>query len=129
MDTVLCGTGEYEQAQPIGGEARSEASDALMLMRELGQERSRVVLEIAYGEVGRHGERLLRALGHYRGEPPYLTMHEALSGGFQEATLAALANTQAIAVLELALSHLFVADERTGGRVGALAMKLEGAGV
>ena len=148
MDTVLCGTGEYEQAQPIGGEARSEASDALALMRELGQERSRVVLEIAYGEVGRrverhhalpvamavwphtsHGKQLLRALGHYRGEPPYEAMHEALSGDFQLATRASLANTQAIAVLELALSHLFVADERTGGRVGALARKLEGAGV
>jgi hypothetical protein len=141
---VICGTGEYEQAQPVPGEARSEASDALALMRTLGQGRSRAVLEIAYGEVGRrverqldmpvamsvwphtaHGKRLLRALGHYRGEPPYERMCEALSGDFQVATLASLANTAAIAMLELALSHLFAADERTGGTIRKSARKLK----
>lgn len=148
MDTVLCGTGEYEQAQRVGGEAHGEASDALAMMRESGQERSRVVLEIAYGEVGRrverqhhlpvamavwphtsHGKRLLRELGHYRGEPPYAAMSAALSGDLHLAARASLANTAAIAVLELALSHLFVADGLTGGRVGTLARKLEGARV
>lgn len=143
---VICGTGEYEQAQPVPGEARSEATDALALMRTLGQERSRAVLEIAYGEVGRrverqhglpvalavwphtsHGKRLFRALGHYRGEPPYERMHDALSGDFQVATLGSLANTAAIAMLELALSHLFVADGKTGGKVAGMARKLEGA--
>jgi hypothetical protein len=141
---VLCGSGEYEQAQPTVDDRTTVASDALGLMRERGQERSRVVLEIAYGEVGRrverqfklppavavwphtaHGKRLLRHLGHYRGEPPFEALHDALTGDWTTATLAGLANTSAIAMLELALSHFRAADNETGGRVLGTAQRIE----
>jgi hypothetical protein len=144
MDTVICGTGDYEPAQPTPGEGRSPVSDALALMRQNEQERSRIVLEIAYGEVGRrverqlhlpvalsvwphtsHGKRLLRCVGHYRGEPPFEAMYDALSGDVKTSTLASLANTAAIAMLELALSHLCAADAATGGSITGTARRLK----
>lgn len=144
MNTVLCGTGEYEQAQPVPGECHSEASDALALMRTVGQQRSRAVLELAYGEVGRrverhldlpvvlavwphtsHGRKLLKLLGHRSGSPPYQAMNEALSAAGQAGTLASLANTAAIIALELALSHLRMADDQTGRRIVHHAARLE----
>lgn len=144
VSTVLCGSGEYERGSYAGDDQVTVASEALQWMRNHGQERSRFVLEIAYGEVGRrverhhklppavavwphtaHGKRLLRHLGHYRGEPPFEALHDALTGDWTTATLAGLANTSAIAMLELALSHFRAADNETGGRVLGTAQRIE----
>jgi hypothetical protein len=144
--TVYCGTGEYPHAQPTPGEVRSEVTDAFDLMRERGQERSLMVLNIAYGEVGRfverqlglpavvsiwphtpHGKKLLKTLGSNGRSPSWRELHECLGPGeWSRNALANMANTAAIALLELALSHLATADTDTGARIAAVAKRLEG---
>lgn len=144
--SVYCGSGEYPHAQPTPGEVRSEVTDAFDLMRERDQERSLLVLGIAYGEVGRHverhlglpavvsiwphtphGKKLLEQFGTKGKSPPWRLLHECLEpGDWSKNTLANMANTAAIALLELALSHLAKADSDTGGRIAAVAKRLEG---
>ncbi len=143
--SVMCGSAEYPHAQPTPGEVRSDVSDALNLMRERGQERSLLVLSIAYGEVGKHverhlglpavvslwphtkhGKKLLEQLGSSTGKsPPWVQLHECLSGDWQSSMMANMANTGAIALLEVGLSHLAKADADSGGRVTAVAKRLE----
>jgi hypothetical protein len=143
MDTVICGTGEYPHSQPTPGEELSVATDALRYMREAGQERSLLVLSIAYGEVGRgverqldlpvalslwphttHGRKLLDRLGA-KGQPPWETLHGCLGGDWTQTTLASMANTSAIALLEMGLSHLARADGETGGSITGAARRLK----
>lgn len=139
IDTVLCGTGEYPHAQSTPDEGRTEASAALTRLRDV-DDRSLLVLSIAYGEVGKRVERQLglplavslwphtkhgrRLLARYPvdGEPPWRDMYDGLSTG--DATTA-MANVASVALLELSLSHLFKADGATGGKVLAMARRLE----
>lgn len=144
IDTVLCGPGKYQSGQPVEGDARSPASKAIARLNALGRERSVFVLSVAYGEVGkhierrlglpvavslwphtRHGKVLLSQIGGRGKPPPWRELHECLIGDMEQRTRASMANTLAIAMLELALSHLAKADEETGSQLASSAKRLE----
>lgn len=143
--TALCGTGEYPHAAPMPGEPQSAVGTALAAMVGRGQSDSVTVLEVAYGDVGKHVERALRAplavavwpftkrgqtlMKHLRlpvGKPPHAALADALhSDDSTTSALAGLANSEAVATLELALVRLRRADDDTGGRLARLAAKIE----
>ncbi len=127
-----------ETASPVVGAA-------LRLMRQRGQTDSCTVLEVAYGEVGRFVSRRL-------GEPVQLALwpftrpgrlliarlrlptgarpHRALLAAQQSlepvvASMAAVTQTAAVAVQELALARHFEADSETGSHTLRLSRRLK----
>lgn len=147
---VLPAAGSEHRAgySPREEDTTSAVGAGLALMRRRGQQASVLVLELAYGEVGtyvrrrlgepvelalwphtRPGKALLQRLRLAKGTRP----HRALARAREStepvvATMAAMTQTAAVAVLELALARHFEADAETGGQTLRLSRRIQEAG-
>lgn len=144
---VLPASGSHERAgySPREEDTSSAVGAGLALMRRAGQQTSVLVLEVAYGEVGtyvrrrlgepvelaiwpftRPGRLLLERLQLARGTRPHRALARARASTEPVvASMAAVAQTAAVAALELALARHYEADAEGGGQTLRLARRLQ----
>jgi hypothetical protein len=148
-EALPAGTAEHRAGySPDDDDSTSPVGAPLAIMRQSGQHESVLALEVAYGELGnyvrqrlgesvelalwpltRPGRLLLARLRLPTGKRP----HHALARARHStepivASMAAVAQSTAMAALELALARHFAADAETGGQTLLLSQRIRETG-